>query len=96
MHYLKEHEQKCGKKKSSTGFGMKSLEAQVRKSLLATAKSSDESYETTDSDESEILATLAKESTSDEYSEPGMNDTTDSEESEEEKKRLGRKRQRGF
>ena len=96
MHYLKEHEEKCGKKKSSTGFGMKSLEAQVRKSLLATAKSSDESYETTDSDESEILATLAKESTSDEYSEPGMNDTTDSEESEEEKKRLGRKRQRGF
>ena len=54
MHYLREHEQKCGKKKSSTGVGMKSLEAQVRKYLLATAKSSDESYETTDSDESEI------------------------------------------
>ena len=68
MHYLREHEEKCAKKKSSSGVGMKSLEAQVRKSLLATEKSSDESYETTDSDESEILATLAKENTSDEYS----------------------------
>ena len=96
MHYLREHEQKCGKKKSSTGVGMKSLEAQVRKYLLATAKSLDESYETTDSDESEILATSAKESTSDEYSETGTNETTDSEESEKEKKKSGRKRQRGF
>ena len=44
---------------------------------MATAKSSDESYETTDSEESEILATLAKENTSDEYSETETNETTD-------------------
>ena len=92
MHYLREHEEKCAKKKSSSGVGMKSLEAQVRKSLLATEKSSDESYETTDSDESEILATLAKENTSDEYSDTGSNETTDSEESEKERKRSGRGR----
>ena len=89
MHYLREHEEKCAKKKSSSGVGMKSLEAQVRKSLLATEKSSDESYETTDSDESEILATLAKENTSDEYSDTGSNETIDSEESEKERKRSG-------
>ena len=62
---------------------------------MATAKSSDESYETTDSEESEILATLAKENTSDEYSETETMETTDSEESENMKKRSGRKRQRG-
>ena len=95
MHYLREHEEKCGKKKSSSGVGIKSLEAKVRKSLLATAKSSDESYETTDSEESEILATLAKENTSDEYSETETMETTDSEESENMKKRSGKKRQRG-
>ena len=92
MHYLREHEEKCAKKKSSSGVGMKSLEAQVRKSLLATEKSPDESYETTDSDESAILATLAKENTSDEYSDTGSNETTDSEESEKERKRSGRGR----
>ena len=74
MHYLREHEEKCAKKKSNTGVGMKSLETQMRKSLLATEKSSDENYETTDSDESEILETLAKESTSDEYSDTGTNE----------------------
>ena len=92
MHYLREHEEKCAKKKSNTGVGMKSLETQMRKSLLATEKSSDESYETTDSDESEILETLAKESTSDEYSDTGTNETIDSEESEKEKKKSGRGR----
>ena len=91
-HYLREHEQKCGKKKDNVK--MKSL-GQIRKSLLATANLSDDSHETTASDESEILDKLEKQNTSDEFSEPESYASSDSEESKEEKKGTGRGRAKG-